>query len=125
MTDFDRIDFSPLDPAANPVRWEAMVGAIMARAALPVPRGPLMMVAAWSRPTLALAASIAALSLVALRSGTAEPQPALAGGVVEALDVPAPVADWIDEERGPREGDLLVALDEMPDLEANPVRRNP
>lgn len=113
------VDLSPLDPRGDPERWERMVAGIMARAALPaavVIRGPWMALAAWSRPALAAAAAVAALSLVTLRAtprpAEAAPEPAVT--VVEALDVPRPMADWIVEGREPRRSDLLVALDEIP-----------
>jgi hypothetical protein len=110
--DPDRIDFMPLALQNR----ERLVAAILERAALgAAPRGPLSVVAAWARPTLAAAAAVAALSLVALRPGAATPEPAAPSTVVEALDVPSPVADWLAEGRGPREGDLLVALDELPE----------
>lgn len=120
MMDHDRIDLSPLHPAADAERWERMVAGIVARARVPVAapapaRTPLLVLADWAWPTMAAAALVAGLSLVAL-SGRESPTvvPTGALSVAEALDLPAPVTDWLVEDRPPTESDLLVALEEMP-----------
>ncbi|HEU0052875.1 MAG TPA: hypothetical protein VFQ39_06845 [Longimicrobium sp.] len=109
------VDLSPLDPRRDPERWERLVHGIMARAAIPaaVVRGPWVALAAWRRPALAAAALVAAVSIVAL--GTTETHAAAAPAtVVEALDVPRPMSDWMVEGRDPGRQDVLVALDELP-----------
>lgn len=111
----------PLDLSAlrmDAARRERLAATIVARARLvpEPPRGVLIAVAAWRRPALAAAASVAALSLMALAlaagGGRADARPGRT--VVEALEVPEPVAGWIVEERAPERGDLLVAIDEIP-----------
>jgi anti-sigma-K factor RskA len=109
------VDLSPLDPRRDPERWERMVHGILARAAAPaaaVIRGPWMALAAWRRPALAAAAAVAAVSILALRL-TSTPAPEPPTTVVEALDVPRPMSDWLVEGRGPGRQDVLVALDEL------------
>ena len=107
------IDLSPLDPRRDRERWERMVARIVRRAA--APRTAWTVLAGWQRPALAAAALIAALSASAMwwESST---RAAPAETLVEALDVPRPVSDWIVEGRDPAEGDLYVALDELPPL---------
>ena len=108
------VDLSPLDPRRDPERWERMVSGILARAAL-APRGPWGWLAAWRRPALAAAALISAVSLGTLWWAERAAAPAQNGQtVVDALDVPRPVSDWIVEGRSPGLNDLYVALDEIP-----------
>ena len=106
------IDLSPLHPA--PARREAMVAAITARglAEAAAVRSPLALVVGWMRPTLAAAALVAAVSLGVL--ATAEP--AARGStamrtVADELNFPAPVAEWIADERTPSDADLIHALE--------------
>jgi len=54
-------------------------------------------------------AAISAGMLVALER-TAVPAAAIAGSVVEALEVPSPAAAWIDEDRAPTVDDLILIL---------------
>ncbi|HEX5725777.1 MAG TPA: hypothetical protein VFX98_09955 [Longimicrobiaceae bacterium] len=123
----ERIDLSALHPARrDPERWARLPAEIVARArrpaAAPPVRNPLLVLAEWAWPTLAAAAAVAGLSLVSLSSGGAEPAALPAGPVTvaEALELPAPVDDWIVEDRQPVAADLLVALDadDLPRLDA-------
>ncbi|HLM67322.1 MAG TPA: hypothetical protein VK358_07340, partial [Longimicrobium sp.] len=59
--DRDRMDLSPL--GLDDLRRARMARAVMARAQLGAPRTPLSELAAWTRPTLAAAAVVAAVSL--------------------------------------------------------------
>lgn len=115
----ERIDLSPLRP--DPERWDRMVAGVVLRARLPAlpVRGPLALLAAWSRPTLAAAAAVAGVSVAALAglgAAPAAPAPSSApsGLLAEALNVPQPAEAWLVEERAPERRDVLVALDEMP-----------
>jgi hypothetical protein len=110
----DRIDLSPLDPAADPLAYERLIRRVMDRAAPELARradaGPLALLVGWARPTLAAAAMIAALAAGALlmteRGATSSPST-----VVDALGVPAPAADWLETGREPDEADLVLAME--------------
>lgn len=114
----ERLNLSALDPAADSERWELLVGTITQRA-LPeltrrvAARSPLMLLAGWARPMLAAAAILAAISITALRTAmeSEDPGTSQAAGMIEELRVPAPLATWLTEERGPTVDDLLLALD--------------
>ncbi len=108
------IDLSPLHPARDPARWEAMVANITVRAlAESAPaRSPLAFLVGWARPTLAAAAAVAAVSLGVLATARGDAGSATAvRSVAEALNLPDPVADWIVEERSPSDADLIHALE--------------
>ena len=92
------IDLSSLRPA--PARWEAMVAAVTARALAEsaAVRSPLAFVVGWMRPTLAAAATVAAVSLGVLAAGAGGEDARAATAmrtVADELDFPEPVADWI------------------------------
>ncbi|MEJ2185474.1 MAG: hypothetical protein P8Z36_06005 [Gemmatimonadota bacterium] len=111
----DRMDLSLLGLAAN--RWEARVRSILAAASPELARraalgGPLGLMAMWARPVLRIAAVLAVLAAaVIVTQERATAVAAQAGGVTEALDIPAPVAEWITNDRGPTTGDLLIAME--------------
>lgn len=85
--DPDRIDFSALDPARDPRRWERLVQATLARARPPaVP--PLLMALAARRGTLALLAAAALLTWIPVWSG------GRATAAVESVDPTLQLADW-------------------------------
>lgn len=109
MLDPHPIDFSPL--ALPDLRRERMVRAVLARAQTAAARGPLGVLAAWARPTLAAAAAVAAVSIGALAWPGAEAEPAPLS-VADGLRIPRPAADWIVEERPPTEEDLLVSWEQ-------------
>lgn len=111
----DRLDLSPLGLAAN--RWEARLRSILAAASPELARraalvSPLGLLGMWARPVLRIAAVLAVLAATVIiaqeRSG---PVAAQAGGVTDALQIPAPVAEWITNDRGPTNGDLLIAME--------------
>lgn len=111
----DRVDLSPLDLAADQLRYERLVRRVMDAAAPELARrarraGPLALVAGWARPTLAAAAIITAIALGALaaieRNGV---QPS--GSMADALGVPAPAAEWLEDGREPTASDLVLALE--------------
>jgi hypothetical protein len=109
------IDLTPLHPARDPERWEAMIASVTARvlAEGAAARSPLAFLAGWARPTLAAAAAVAAVSLGVVaatgrEAAAAEPRPST---VAEELRLPQPVTDWIVEERAPSASDLIQALE--------------
>jgi hypothetical protein len=118
MSDDQDPGWAPLDPSADPARWEAMVRGIVERAA-PIlagyaSRGPADWLAAWVRPTLAAAAVVSALALGALvaggREGSAGDSSAI--GLGDALGYPAPVTAWVSTGQTPTIEELVVAMEE-------------
>lgn len=109
----DRIDLSPIDPAGDRDRFDAIVTRIAregmaARAARPAGAVPLLLVHRWRRELLALAAAIAVLAGGSLLTG-----PARATGPrspVESLGVPGPLARWAEQNRVPTVGELINAM---------------
>jgi hypothetical protein len=113
--DTERVDLSPLDPAEDRLGYERLVRRILDAAGPELARrageaGPLALVAGWARPTLVAAAVIAALALGGLsalqRSG---PEPV--DSMVDALGVPAPASDWLEDGREPSADDLVLAME--------------
>ncbi|MDX1676168.1 MAG: hypothetical protein R3314_15340 [Longimicrobiales bacterium] len=112
--DTERVDLSPLDPAGDRLRYERWVRRILEAAQPELTRraraaGPLALVAAWARPTLAAAAVIAALALGVLSAVDRGPTPM--DSVVDALGVPAPAAEWLEAGREPTAADLVLAME--------------
>lgn len=111
------IDLTPLHPARDPARWEAMVSGITARALPALAAGsagrtPLLLLAEWARPTLAAAAVVVLASLAVFASVREEQAETIPPQLMaEALDIPHPVADWIVEERAPNDSDLILVLE--------------
>ena len=112
----ERVDLSPLDPSNDRLRYERLVRRIVEAAGPELARrageaGPLALLGAWARPALTAAAVIAALALGALagtdRGGSPPPTT-----VVDALGVPSPAADWLEEGREPTTADLVLAVEE-------------
>lgn len=112
--DTERVDLSPLDPAEDRLRYERWVRRILDAAAPELARraredGPLALVAGWARPMLAAAAVIAALALGVLSA--VERDAAATDSVVDALGVPAPAAEWLEDGREPTASDLVLAME--------------
>lgn len=108
----DPVDLSPLRPP--PARWEAMVASVTARALAEAAavRSPLAFLVGWTRPTLAAAAAVAAVSIGVLAAGGDEPRTSTAlRTVAHELNFPEPVAEWIAEERTPSGADLIQSLE--------------
>jgi hypothetical protein len=116
--DTERLNLSALDPAADQERWERVIMTIT-RNAMPelarraAARSPLLLLAGWARPMLTAAAIMAAISITALSTVSRAPQPVSqqTAGMIEELQVPAPLATWLTEERAPTVDDLILALD--------------
>lgn len=111
----ERMELSPLDITADQLRYERLVRRVLDAAGPELDRraqaaGPLALVAGWARPTLAAAAVIAALAVGALLAPD-RGEPAVGGSVVEALGVPAPAADWLEDGREPTAADLVLAME--------------
>jgi hypothetical protein len=116
--DPERLDLSPLDPAADAERWARLAAAIARRAAPELARraqlkSPLLFLAGWARPMLSAAAALAAISVATLATADHTPRRVATPprGLVEVLQVPAPAAAWLLEERAPTVDDLILALD--------------
>ncbi|HEX7117596.1 MAG TPA: hypothetical protein VF212_02330 [Longimicrobiales bacterium] len=116
--DIERVDLSALDPAADAERWERLVRRIMAGAAPELARraatrDPFTLLASWARPMIAAAAAITVISFAVLRRtpGPVEIGSTASRGIVEALEVPSPAADWLNEDRAPTVTDLVSVLE--------------
>ena len=120
--DHEPLDLSPLDRFRDPVRLDGAVRRVMVRAAPVLARRAtrrpvLSLVAAWARPALAAAAVVAAVSVAGLTTPleqTASISSVPPVSVAEALNLPAPVSEWVVEEREPTASDLILTLDELP-----------
>jgi hypothetical protein len=120
--DEDRLDLRALDPTADARRWEGLIWAINARAAVVLARraagvggaGVLGVLGRWAWPAVAAAAVMAAISGATLNTAArpADPLAPVFGTVIEALDVRGPVALWLAEERAPTVADVVLALEE-------------
>lgn len=106
----------PLAPEADPVRWESLVGSIVASAGPELRRrrrdatltGALL---AWARPALSAAATVALLLTAAAAwslTGRSEAQPSVASALV-----PETVAAWLVAGYEPTVTELVVALEEV------------
>jgi hypothetical protein len=117
MTD-GRIDFTALDPTAEPERFEETLGriAVAAAAALAARRARASVfgqVADWWRPLLAAAAIagiVSAATLALVERPTAESESEI--GVAEAIGVPEQIAQWVRSDELPHPSELLTALEE-------------
>lgn len=114
--DSERLDLSVIDPLSD-AHEERLVRAITRRAGPELMRraaqnSPIALVASWARPALAAAAVMVVLSSSVLRM-TRDARFAQTPdyGIVEALHLPAPVADWIVEDRTPTVRDLILVIE--------------
>jgi hypothetical protein len=119
MMDGTRGGPTDLDARTDPVRWEALVGAVVGAAELELRRrrrdvtlaGTLL---AWARPALSAAATIALLvsASLALSVGRAPEEEASVPTLASAL-VPEEVAAWLVGGYEPTVTEVVVALEEM------------
>lgn len=107
-------DLRPLDPRNQLEHWDRMVATIMARCAIELRRrqiapsiGVFDGLLAWSRPALATAAALAALSLAALAQQDKAPLEANPTFIWSAA-LPAPVEAWLQEGQPPSMLDMFV-----------------
>ena len=114
MTD-ERFDLSPLRP--DDAQLERMVSRITSRARFELARRAaaqrqtvLDMVAAWAKPALAAAASIAVVSVTLLSTLDGSPaEAATSTAYMPANELPAAASDWYEEGREPTVDELMVA----------------
>lgn len=116
--DPERLDLSELGLAADRWRMQRLIVRIRELARPELERraaraGVLGMLGWWARPMLSAAAVLTVISGMALAATHRQLSNPVAGpaGVVEALNVAAPVASWINEERQPQRSDLVQALE--------------
>jgi hypothetical protein len=113
----DRIDLSALDPAADPARFERLLSAVAADAVQArAARGPvpptLLDLVSWTRPLLAVAATIAVVAgaaLVSLRRSGAAPE-----SLAESVGIPRAVAEWAAQGEHPPAAALIAAFASVP-----------
>lgn len=110
----ERLDLTALEP--DDVQRELMIAAVMLRASGELARrgsedvSPIAVLSAWMRPALAAAAVIALVCMSVLtQRELAHVEPG--SGLTDALDVPAPVNEWLISDRSPTVADLLIAMD--------------
>jgi hypothetical protein len=121
MTDVpDRpIDFSPVDPTADPERFDRLVESIIARAAdeLAARRlrwNPVLQIASWKRPMLAAAALVAIIAGTVLTQvrGPDTVTTAETDGIAEAVGVPVELAQWLWDGTVPSTADLFGVFEQ-------------
>lgn len=110
-------DLAPLDPRADPRRWEAMVQGINLAAAAEIARrsatgdpGVVFFLSRWGRPAAAFCGAIAAggaAVLLLLPSSRRVDD----GGLASALGYPEAVAEWVVAEVPPSVEELLVVTE--------------
>jgi hypothetical protein len=116
--DPQRIDLSPLDPTSDRQRWERLVDGIVSRSGPELARraaraGLLGTLGNWLWPALSAAAVLAVISgaAMAVTQDEARGRAEVAGGVVQALDLAAPVSYWLDEDRPPTTSEFYLVLE--------------
>ncbi len=111
----EKLDLTPLDPAADPLRWERRIRQVAARAAEGAARrrpGALFVqLAAWVRPALACAAAAAIAAWIPAWLPRA---PAPAQVAAAPVDRMARLLAWADGEQ-PVNVALLSALEDDDD----------
>jgi hypothetical protein len=114
MKEPERLDLDALDPRRDHEQWERMVRQIMTRSSAELQRrqgsavfGLFDGLLTWSRPALAAAAALAALSLVAL-SQFQRPTVVTQSTYFESPGLPTPVAIMLEEGQALSMLDLLV-----------------
>jgi hypothetical protein len=113
------IDFSPVDPTADPEQFEQLVESIIARAAdeLAARRlrsNPVLQIAAWRRPMLAAAAVVAVVAGTVLAQMRVPYTAAMdeTDGIAEAVGVPVELAQWLWDGTVPSTADLFGVFEE-------------
>lgn len=114
-----RLDLSLLDPQRDQLGYERLVRRIMDAARPELARRAtsstaLAAVAGWARPALAAATIVAATAAGAMATMARRAAEPAEASVVEALGVPAPAADWLNEGRSPTRADLVLAMERRP-----------
>jgi hypothetical protein len=110
MNDEKPLDLSVLDPTRDP-SFDDRVSAIVRAARLGSPPPVVDYLSRWTRPVLAAAAVIAALSVIPLIRGS---RPAGGATTAEILGVPPGLLAIARSDRTPGVADLADALDVEP-----------
>lgn len=110
------LDLSALDPTVDGA-LDGMVQAINRRATgelarRAAARGPFVVLAGWARPALALAAALAAVSLLGIGLDARRNHVPPLRAMPEELGLTGPVAEWVTEGRTPTQDDLLLAMED-------------
>jgi hypothetical protein len=112
-------DLGPLDPRTETERWDRMVSAIMTRCAVELKRrqhapsvGIFDGLLAWSRPALATAAALAALSLLALTQFDGGGSLAQSVAYFRSPDMPEAMTIMLEEGEAPSMLDMFVLAGE-------------
>ena len=110
------IDFSPVDPTADPEHFDRLVESIIARAAdelaaRRVRSNPVLQIAAWRRPMLAAAAVVAVIAGTVL-ARVQVPITDETDGIAEAVGVPVELAQWLWDGTVPSTADLFGVFEE-------------
>lgn len=116
-------ELAPLDPTADPDRFDVVVGRIMETAEPELARrretaDPLVSVSSWWRPVVRMAATIVLVStglLLGFDHRTAEIAQPRAERTIQtelatALGVPDALSDWMDRGGMPDPGELVLTL---------------
>jgi hypothetical protein len=112
----DRLDLSALDPAADRLRWERSIRAVMRRAEPELTRRAagtsiLGTLGNWAWPTVAAAAIAAIMSGAALAFNGTVAEPAVGpSSLIDAFNLPEPVSSWLDEGRSPERADVVLLI---------------
>lgn len=109
----DPIDLSPLDPAGDPARFERLLSAVVsdavaARAAYRPVSPTLLDLTHWTRPLIAMAASIAVVAGAALYSF----RPAAPESLAESVGIPRTMTEWVERGDHPSPAALVAAFGE-------------
>lgn len=120
----DRIDLSPLDPTADPARFERLLSAVVsdavaARATRPPLPSTLLDLTRWTRPLLALAATIAVVASTVLFSL----RPPAPESLAESVGVPRAMAEWVELGEHPSAAALVAAFGEVRRTQATKEQR--
>lgn len=118
MHDIRPLDLSALDPERDGAGYEALVGRITAAAAPELERraalaSPVISLAAWLRPALAAAATLAVVSAgtLLLVEHPASADLAQASSAEPELNLPAPIGEWLNDDAPPSVMEVMVALE--------------
>ena len=112
------VDFSAIDPTADPVEFDRRVEAIITQAATELASrrmrsNPVLQLASWRRPMLAAAALVAVVLATVLTQIQVPQQPLIeTDGIAEAVGVPQQLAQWIWSDSLPSTADLYVAFEQ-------------
>jgi hypothetical protein len=108
----ERVNFSPLSPDDEAI--ERMVRNIAWRTRAELARraaqrlSVVELIAAWARPAIMIAASIAGISVTLLAWFDGSRAEAATGAYMPASEVPPTAVSWYEEDRDPTVEDLLV-----------------